>query len=46
LWEQAAQHADAAGYHTQERPFDLVVLSVLLAQERRIATLEERLETE
>lgn len=41
LWTQAAGYADAAGYHNSERDLDLVLLSVALAQERRIAELEE-----
>jgi len=44
LWEQAAQHADAAGYQNTERNLDLVLMSILLAQERRIAALEDELE--
>lgn len=44
LWEQAAGYADAAGYQNSERPLDLLLLSVLLAQERRIADLESELE--
>ncbi|GAB7011739.1 hypothetical protein [Halolamina salina] len=44
LWEQAAGHADAAGYQNTERKLDLVLMSIVLAQERRIATLEEELE--
>lgn len=42
LWEHAAAYADAAGYHNHARTFDLVLLSVALAQERRIAELETR----
>lgn len=44
LWEQAAGYADAAGYQNQARTFDLVLLSVLLAQEQRIAALEAEME--
>lgn len=40
LWEQAADHADAAGYHNTERTLDLFFASVVLAQERRIRELE------
>lgn len=44
LWEQAAGHADAAGYHNRERNLDLLLFSVALAQERRIAELEAAVE--
>lgn len=44
LWEQAAGHADAAGYHNRERDLDLLLVSVALAQERRIAELESAIE--
>jgi len=44
LWEHAAQFADAAGYHNSTRPMDLVLVSIALAQERRIAELEASLE--
>jgi len=44
LWEQAAAYADAAGYQNAERTLDLALLSILLAQERRIAELEAVLE--
>lgn len=44
LWEHAAGYADAAGYQNQERDLDLVLVSIVLAQERRIATLEAELE--
>lgn len=40
VWEQASNYADAAGYHNSERDLDLVLFSVVLAQERRIAELE------
>ncbi|QKY19439.1 hypothetical protein B4589_003235 [Halolamina sp. CBA1230] len=43
LWEHAADYADAAGYQNRERTLDLVLVSVLLAQERRIAALEAEL---
>ncbi len=46
LWEHAAGYADAAGYHNSVRSMDLVLMSIVLAQERRIAELEERLEEE
>lgn len=44
LWEHAAAYADAAGYQNTERALDLVLVSVLLAQERRIAALETALD--
>jgi hypothetical protein len=43
LWTHAATYADAAGYQNTERALDLVFVSVLLAQERRIAELEAAL---
>lgn len=43
LWEHAAAYADAAGYQNTERNLDLVLVSVVLAQERRIAELEAEL---
>lgn len=43
LWEHAATYADAAGYQNRERTLDLVLVSILLAQERRIAALEAEL---
>jgi len=45
LWEHAAEYADAAGFQNTERNLDLVLLSIVLAQERRIASLEEKLES-
>lgn len=44
LWEHAAAYADAAGYHNSTRTMDLVLVSILLAQERRIAELQASLE--
>ncbi|KPN31498.1 hypothetical protein SY89_02245 [Halolamina pelagica] len=44
LWEHAAAHADAAGYQNTERTLDLALVSIVLAQERRIAALEAELE--
>ncbi|GAB7095294.1 hypothetical protein JCM30237_24470 [Halolamina litorea] len=41
LWEQAAGYADAAGYQNTGRNLDLVLVSIILAQERRIAALED-----
>jgi len=46
LWEHAATYADAAGYHNRARTMDHVLLSIALAQERRIADLEARLDGE
>jgi len=44
--EPDADYADAAGYHYTTRKMDLVLMSMLLAQERRIAELEEQLDEE
>lgn len=44
LWEHAATYADAAGYQNSERTLDLALVSIVLAQERRIAALEAELE--
>lgn len=44
LWEHAAGYADAAGYQNQERYLDLVFMSIVLSQERRIAALEAELD--
>jgi hypothetical protein len=44
LWEHAADFADAAGYQHTERNLDLVLVSIVLAQERRITQLEAELE--
>ncbi len=43
LFDQAREHADAAGYLNGD-PTVAVLVSVTLAQERRLATLEERVE--
>jgi hypothetical protein len=43
LWAAARQHADAAGYLNHDEPLFPVFLSMLLAQQARITTLEERL---
>ena len=40
LWAHASDRADAAGYANHGRPLDAALLSMLLAQERRIAALE------
>jgi hypothetical protein len=44
LWEHVAMYADAAGYHNQARNMDLVLIAIVLAQERRIAALEVEIE--
>jgi hypothetical protein len=44
LFEQAADHADAAGLANDPQPEVATVLSMLLAHERRIAELERELE--
>ena len=43
LFEYAAAHADAAGYLNARDPFDPVLVSIALEQERRITELEARL---
>ena len=43
LWEQAGNYADAAGYANSPRTTDLILMSIFVAQERRIAMLEEEL---
>lgn len=43
LWADARQHADAAGYLNHDEPLFPVLLSMLLAQQARIAILEERI---
>ena len=45
LWESASNYADAAGYHNPSRTLDGVLMSIALAQERRIAELEETVES-
>lgn len=40
LFDQARQHADAATYHHDSDLKTMVLLSMLLAHERRIAALE------
>lgn len=44
LWEHVATYADAAGYHNEARNMDLVLVAIVLAQERRIAALEAEVE--
>ncbi len=44
LWEYARAHADAGGFQNPPDPMDAVFLSICLEQERRIETLEERME--
>lgn len=44
LFEQARSHAHAAGYQNHEAPEIALLLSVLLAHERRIDDLEDRLD--
>lgn len=45
LFEYADKHADAAGYLNPEDPFDPVLISMLLEQEKRIHELEQRVAT-
>ena len=40
LFDQARQHADAATFQHDSDPASMVLLSVLLAHERRLAALE------
>ncbi|MFB6153817.1 MAG: hypothetical protein ABEJ27_06150 [Halodesulfurarchaeum sp.] len=44
LWEHARQFADASGLQNAGDPMDAVLLSICLAQERRIAELEDRID--
>ncbi|WP_101296500.1 hypothetical protein [Halegenticoccus soli] len=44
LFEHARAHADAGGYLNHQFAEILILVSVALEQERRIASLEERLE--
>jgi len=44
LWEQAAGYADAAGYHYTTRKLDLVMMSMVLAHERRITEAEKQVQ--
>lgn len=45
LFEYADKHADAAGYLNANNPFDPVVVSMLLEQEKRIHELEQQIAT-
>lgn len=44
LFEYAHRHADAAGYLNHDEPLFPVLLAIDLEQERRLDTLEQRLE--
>ena len=44
LFEHAAAHADAAGYLNPRNPFDTILMSIVLEQERRLTELEDRLD--
>lgn len=44
LWEHARAHADASGFQNPPDPMAAVFLSICLEQERRIETLEARIE--
>jgi hypothetical protein len=46
LWKHARNHADAAGHLNLSRELDAVLLSIVVAQERRITALETQLEDE
>jgi len=43
-FDAAAAHADAAGYQNPVDPWPAVLLSMLIEQQRRIDTLEQRIE--
>lgn len=43
LFEQAAAHADAAGYLNPDEPMQPILLSMILEQEKRIQELEAQL---
>ena len=45
LWEDARAHADAGGFQNPADPMDAVLISICLEQERRIGTLEDRIES-
>ena len=44
LFVDAAEYADAAGYLNHEEPFQPVLFSICLAQQRRIEVLQEQVE--
>jgi hypothetical protein len=44
LFEDARSHADAAGYQNADEPLFPVLVSILLAQQRRIEDLQARLD--
>lgn len=44
LFVDAAEYADAAGYLNHDEPFQPVLFSVCLAQQRRIEALQERVD--
>lgn len=44
LFVDAADYADAAGYLNHDEPFQPVLFSVCLAQQRRIEALRERVD--
>ncbi|UPV76869.1 hypothetical protein M0R89_20590 (plasmid) [Halorussus limi] len=44
LWEDARRYADAGGYLDRRNPMVVVLLSMVLAQEKRIEDLEAELE--
>lgn len=46
LFERASDHADAAGYVNVREPEYALFMSILLAQERELRALEQRLDEE
>ena len=46
LWEDARQYADAGGYLNHPDPMVVALVSMILAQERRLQDLEAELEGE
>ncbi|MFB6309596.1 MAG: hypothetical protein ABEH64_00300 [Salinirussus sp.] len=44
LFDDAATHADAAGYMNAREPMHPIFLAMLLAQKRELHALEERVE--
>ena len=44
LFEQARAYADAAGYQNATDPMTPFLVSILLAQQKQVATLEARLD--
>jgi hypothetical protein len=45
LWKYAREHADAGGNLNHPNPTEVMLLSVCLGQQRRVAELEHRIKT-